>query len=83
MVMRIRIAFDEDRPESQTACPNLPPRQFVRACRQKGFSEREAAALLAYCSGIPLFSGEHPLMPWRLSEIERLLFLRATADRWR
>ena len=47
-------------------------RATYRALLVRGFSTGEAANLTAYLAGIEVGSGR----PWRLADIDRLLFLR-------
>ena len=47
-------------------------RQTYRALLLRGFSPGEAANLTAYLSGIEVGQGK----PWRLADVDRLLFLR-------
>jgi hypothetical protein len=49
-----------------------PTRATYRALLVRGFTSGEAANLTAYLSGIEVGSGR----PWRLVDIDRLLFLR-------
>ena len=47
-------------------------RETYRALLLRGFSPGEAANLTAYLSGIEVGQGR----PWRLADVDRLLFLR-------
>jgi hypothetical protein len=47
-------------------------RETYRALLLRGFSPGEAANLTAYLSGIEVPQGK----PWRLADVDRLLFLR-------
>jgi hypothetical protein len=47
-------------------------RETYRALLLRGFSPGEAANLTAYLSGIEVGHGK----PWRLADVDRLLFLR-------
>lgn len=49
-----------------------PTRATYRALLVRGFTPGEAANLTAYLSGIEVGGGR----PWRLADIDRLLFLR-------
>jgi len=49
-----------------------PTRATYRALLVRGFTPGEAANLTAYLSGIEVGTGR----PWRLADIDRLLFLR-------
>ena len=49
-----------------------PTRATYRALLVRGFTPGEAANLTAYLSGIEVGAGR----PWRLADIDRLLFLR-------
>ncbi len=49
-----------------------PTRATYRALLVRGFTSGEAANLTAYLSGIEVGAGR----PWRLADIDRLLFLR-------
>jgi len=49
-----------------------PTRATYRQLLVRGFSAGEAANLTAYLAGIEVGSGR----PWRLADIDRLLFLR-------
>ena len=49
-----------------------PTRATYRALLVRGFTPGEAANLTAYLSGIEVGPGR----PWRLADIDRLLFLR-------
>jgi hypothetical protein len=50
----------------------LPTRATYRSLVQRGFTPGEAANLTAYLAGIEVGQGR----PWRLADIDRLLFLR-------
>ncbi|MEO7663908.1 MAG: hypothetical protein ABIV26_02195 [Candidatus Limnocylindrales bacterium] len=47
-------------------------RETYRALLVRGFSPAEAANLTAYLNGIEVDAGR----PWRLADVDRLLFLR-------
>ena len=47
-------------------------REMYRALLLRGFSPGEAANLTAYLAGIEVGHGS----PWRLADVDRLLFLR-------
>jgi hypothetical protein len=49
-----------------------PTRATYRALLVRGFTPGEAANLTAYLAGIEVGAGR----PWRLADIDRLLFLR-------
>jgi hypothetical protein len=49
-----------------------PARATYRALLVRGFTPGEAANLTAYLAGIEVGAGR----PWRLADIDRLLFLR-------
>jgi len=49
-----------------------PTRATYRALLGRGFTPGEAANLTAYLAGIEVGAGR----PWRLADIDRLLFLR-------
>ncbi len=52
---------------------NQPPaRETYRALLLRGFTPGEAANLTAYLAGIEVGEGR----PWRLADVDRLLFLR-------
>ena len=47
-------------------------RETYRALLLRGFNQGEAANLTAYLSGLPVGGSR----PWRLADVDRLLFLR-------
>ena len=57
---------------TQDRDPGSPTRATYRALLVRGFTPGEAANLTAYLAGIEVGAGR----PWRLADIDRLLFLR-------
>ncbi len=60
-----------DRPGSPPAVGSVSTRAIFRFLLLRGLSEAEAANLTAFLCGLPI--GERP---WRLEEVNQLLFLR-------
>jgi len=57
---------------TQDEVHGFPTRATYRALLVRGFTAGEAANLTAYMAGIEVGSGR----PWRLADVDRLLFLR-------
>ena len=63
--------------------PPQTPRAVYHWARRHDWTEAEAAGWAAWTAGLAIVDGEHPMGSWTLREVEHLIFLRATAERWR